>query len=251
MVRPLLATGLAVACFGFAASAQAAVIGINFGSNNGSLASDEQTGVEPQKNWNNAPNNFSGGLDLVDADGAAAGSVSWAGDGVGNVTASPTTPIGKLLNGYLHGDSDTANGSRIGVEIRVEDLPDSVVAGGYDLILYWESTNAGVNLGDRTVAIDFGSDGIVEREVNYTNVTNGAESLTSFVEGVNYIRISAADLNRDIDGFSLRLTKAASEAAISERGLISALQIVPVPEPASAAVVGVGALLAASRNRSE
>ena len=215
------------------------MIGINYAGSNIIAASDE-AGISTarQTNWNNlttqiqaTPNTRS----LVADDGSAAGSVSYFGAaGASDFTSSAptTTPDGLLMRRFAYATD-------AGVTIEVTGLTAAFSTPGYELIIYYNTSTAGVNLGTKAVTVDYGMTGTNEVATSFSNSTGQTfQTVADYAEGVNYIRISNI-ASSGTDSFRLNI----SENTGSQRGVFNGMQIVAIPEPSTYAFAGALLLL--------
>jgi len=217
-------------------TAFAVSLGLNFAATDpdaatSSLNSDEVAGVVPQANWNNLEGNDSAvNAGLVLDDGSASGAtVSWASPNTwrsGANSAFPAGPDRKLVSGYLD-SNDTAVG---GVSIAVNNIDAALRSPAYDVYVYFVSDSDLDRGGAYT--IDDGSGPIVKY-----GSTLGMPS--------SYIEDLGTDIDNSLDGTYLRfagLTGSSftltSDTTLTTpngfRAPINAVQIVAIPEPASA-----------------
>jgi hypothetical protein len=238
--------------------AGAATIGLNFHSGAGSLASTDLAGAPgyEQTRWNNLAFASNGtalaATSVVDSDNNNAGSV--ATNTVDRFAASnsvTSTANGRLMNGFIY---QTGSG---GVQITLSNLPASLVAGGYSLVLYFDTSNSSAtNTSWKRATIDYGNNGSTDLTTHYysgTSIFNGTfvqsptdTSTPSPSESSNYLVIGSQAASVGATSFKLTLTDFSST---SERGVISALQIVPVPEPATLGLCAAGTMLLLRQRR--
>lgn len=192
---------------------------VNFGSNLAAVPGGTEAGLIGlrQARWNGAATH-TGSAAMVDASGAVAGNAAWLGDGVFNTTATATTGDALMMRGYLYADA-------AGATVTVTGLPDAFI-NGYELVVYYDATVAGVNSGPRVAAVDYGNNGSEDVAVAYTQ--DDANFSGAFVEtpaaGANYVVVrSTASVGQR--AFKLTLRRAAAEAD-TERGVITGLQVV-------------------------
>jgi hypothetical protein len=228
-----LASAFVLAAVG---TAGAANIAINFGSDEpagGGSSVDGPAGIYGTANWNNVPGANGAAAGLVDGDGAAtAASVTWASTNTWSSTGrgeeNNTAPAGDdrdLMTGYL--DTDASGNPT--ASVTVSGLADKFTS--YDVVVYIKGGVVGRGgtyvIGDQSL----------------THVDTGPFTGTFVAGGEgDYI------VFEDVSGDSFTLTAAAD--ATTFRAPINGIEITPVPEPATLALVAVGAgLLWVARRR--
>ena len=227
-------------------TALAVSLGLNFAATDpdaatSSLNPADVAGVVPQANWNNLPDPTgaaAGGLVLDD--GSASGvSVSWSSPNTWRSTANNSFPAGPdrvLTTGYLD-SNDTAAG---GVMISVENIDAALRSPAYDVYVYFVGDSPDDRGGGFT--IDDGSGPIVKYG-------------STLAAPVGHVLDPGTDIDNSLDGTYLRFQgltggsfSLTSNTELTTpngfRAPINAVQIVAIPEPASALVVlGLGAAL--------
>jgi hypothetical protein len=218
--------------------ASAASLGLKFAATDpdaatSSLGPAEVAGVVPQANWNNLATNTGTDVGSLVLDNAAASTatVSWAGPNTWRSTtgnnAFPAGPDRKLTAGYLD-SNDTAAG---GAMVTVNNIDAALRAPAYNVYVY------------------FVSDSGLDRGGAYT-LTPGAGSPivkygSTLAMPTAFVEDPGTDVDNTLDGTHLvfRGLTASSFSIASDttlttpngfRAPINAIQIVAVPEPASA-----------------
>ncbi|MGE5611345.1 MAG: PEP-CTERM sorting domain-containing protein [Bacillota bacterium] len=245
-------------------------IGINFvntsdgGVQDGqaaSLAAGEVAGApgHEQANWNNL-GRWGQSIALKASSGAASGvSATWDSANTWNSGANTGTPNGKLMNGYIDATGAANNNASPyqfwsnanKPEVYIKGLGQWLAAQGatsYKVIVYsdgdategrkseyWLQSVADTNDPPQALGADLTSHVFLSDTANFsgtfTQVPLSADSLAAAAAG-NYMVFT--DLTAD--SFVLR-----SEEQ-TFRACMNGLQIVAVPEPASIALIGLGAL---------
>lgn len=230
-----------VLCFSMAASAHAVTsIGVNFvggrpnngqdgsGGTSGSLlGAGESAGVVAQTNWNNAFGNNGGPQALNDNSGAATGAaVTWGGvPNTWTITGgTQTTGDAKLMNGYLDTNASSTT------TVTVTNVPYSV----YDVILYYDGDGNNLRSGSYSINGNVFSPA-VDSQPNFPNnggLANYDDATGDLIGNYLVIRQLSGNVN-------------ASAMAVNFRGPLNAIQIIAMPEPATAmlGVMGVAGLV--------
>ncbi|MGC6427019.1 MAG: PEP-CTERM sorting domain-containing protein [Akkermansiaceae bacterium] len=221
-----------------AASAQAASIGINFGAGRAesALGAADSAGVIAQANWNNASGD-SGSLAVLNTDdgNASGASVSWATDEQWSAGTGVTNPDATLLNGWISANSTAAPDATI----DITNIPFAV----YNLYVYM---NHDRTTEDVDLTGPFGTFRLHETdsdlEVDITGavtwVQQTADANGDSTQEGNYALFTGltdSDLN-------LILGPAGAEGS-ADRGAITGIQLVAVPEPSTsilALLAGLG-----------
>jgi hypothetical protein len=224
------------------------MIGINFhGGTYGRKIATKEAGVEPQTNWNDV--SWAGGSDLCDSAGQAT-AVSVTTDTTKQTYNSyvkvdpPDGGNDYLMRGYIY-----PPGSAMAVTVSGLEPPFTTHA--YDVLVYFDGPNGGKNDVDWLTRYTISANGNSVANV-YGKDDKTAGWKGTFVQafGISAAGATAGNYVR-FDGlkasaFTLTATP------ISGGGPISAIQIFAAPEPASLALVvlGAGAALAARARRS-
>lgn len=227
-----------------AASAHAVSIGINFGAGRAeaSLGAGDSAGVLAQTNWNNAPGG-SGSLAVLNTDaGAASGaSVSWATDEEWSAGTGITDPNAALLNGWISANNATAPDAAI----DVSNIPFAV----YNLYVYMNHDRA---TEDVDITGPFGTFRLHETDADLEADITGAVTWTQQTATADgdaaqegnyalFTGLTAANLN-------LVLTPGGAEGS-PDRGAITGIQLVAVPEPSTSLLALLAGLVGLSRRR--
>ncbi|MCP5538419.1 MAG: PEP-CTERM sorting domain-containing protein [Akkermansiaceae bacterium] len=221
-----------------------ASIGINFGSNraNSALAPGDSAGVIAQANWNNAPGGSGTIASLNNDTGGASGvSLSWTADEAWSVqTAATSGPDGTLLNGFISDNNTAGNGATSKVDIT------GITYATYDLYIYISHDRSFEDvILSETGSSAFGPFTAVEDNTNPTAAVTWNQQTTSATGSGNYVLfagLTASTLNIDMAAVDLG-------SGTLERNAISGIQIVQVPEPSSAALLGLAGLALFMRRR--
>lgn len=230
-------------------------IGLNFSSDRelAEIAPDESAGVVPQIRWNNwidipsdvptpptvgdqtgivSPN---AGVVTDDAGVQHPGvTVSWSSVNAWNTNNGVANGDNKLMNGYIDNNADFPQ-----VSIEVGGLPASITDPGYDVIVYFGSDANG-----RTGSITDGT-----TTYSYTTFSAQAENfpasytLTTDTGGGNPDSNYAIFSGHSGSSFNITLDRGSNNSGIH------GLQIVPIPEPSSIALVLLGVIGFAMRYR--
>lgn len=222
----------AATCVGIA---NAASISLNFAENGNSTISDPNTSVGrtgyEATNWNNTP---SGGVasglieDLNDSNGMATTTdVEWSaggawGDGTANTDAGAGNGAAQLLRGYL--DDSTPGGVPTDIVITITNIPYT----SYDIVVYHSSDDGGTG-NWRTVTLTGGITGNASGPIDQWNDDQDLDHRSVVFT--------------DLSGSSMTITAAGRNGG--NRGSIAGIQIVDtsvVPEPSSAALIGMAAI---------
>jgi len=245
----LLLTAACVSCV-ISSAAFAASLGLNFAATDpnaadSSLLPTEVAGVVPQPNWNNlALNNGDTTtpvpIPLLKDDGTPSGAtVSWASPNTWRSTANNAFPAGspdrKLTTGYL----DSNNTAAGGVMISVNNIDAALRTPAYDVYVYFVSDSGADRGGGYT--IDDGSGPILKfgstLAMPSAHVEDPGTDSDNSLDGT-YLRFAG------LTGSSFRLT---SDTTLTTpngfRAPVNAIQIVQIPEPASAVLTYCGAAL--------
>ena len=223
---------------------RAAMIGINFvGKGTGYtqlMAATEVAGVPgfTQSNWNNAEGSSSTGQSLHDENNQATGAtLTWTFAGKSYTSVSDTPGDGRMMRGYISQFSSSAP------TVTVSGLGTAFTSSGYDVLVYFDGENTPgtpsdwvtqytLAVGGSTVATVFGKDAA---GVNFGGSFSEASGSTAgSATAGNYVRFTGLTGS----GFTLTATPDAGS------GPINAIQIISVPEPASLALLVLGAVAA-------
>ncbi|MDA0767575.1 MAG: PEP-CTERM sorting domain-containing protein [Verrucomicrobia bacterium] len=233
-----------------AGAADAASIAINFASNQSAMLSTDIAGVDvAHANWNNAPGRAGTTADiigpiastLVNDSGANSGvTVSWANSSANSTwrhSLSLTDGDDKMMKGYI----DLGNSTPPGITLTVLNL--NQFASLYDVYVYagraGGAADASVSNGTTTYGMKAGFSSGANFPADYAVAdTLSSEDQANWDVG-NYV------LFEDMSGDSFTITY----AKVGANSGVIGMQIVAVPEPASLALFGLGALLALRRRR--
>jgi hypothetical protein len=231
----MVVTGL----IALASAANAASIGVNFGSNEtgGSLLASDSAGVVAQINWNNTASGSGSASSLIDNSGSiTTAGVTWSSwnSSTWHAYRSTTTGDDKLMTGYLDpvwGDQNST--------ATVSSIPYSL----YDVYVYLGSNNNGAtaHVTDGTTIYDYtvSYDGTPVPFPGFVQTTATDDSFPV----ANYAKFS---------GLTSSSVTVTADSFGNGAGMFG-LQIVQVvPEPMSATLLGLGGLgliLAIKRRR--
>lgn len=241
-----------------AALSQATAFGVELGLNFAATDPDAATstlnaadvaGFVPQANWNNLTGATGANVGVLNYNngGAAVAStatVNWSSPNTwraGGNNAFPAGPDRILNSGYL----DSNNTAAGGVSITVSNIDAALRSPGYDVFVYFVSDSTADRGGAYT--IDDGSGAQVKYGSTLAAPTSFIEDPGTDVDNTldgTYLRF------RNLSGASFTLTSNTELTTPNGfRAPVNAIQIVAVPEPASAALVvcGAAALLATAR----
>ena len=171
-----------------------------------SMASDMVAGVTPVKNWNNLTGATNAtGVALNDGSGAATtAKIAWRSNGTWNTSITPTDGDTTMMKAHLDA---RATGDAVGdATINVGGLPGSITAGGYDVLVYFDSTTdtglvtSGYTIGPQT----FWTNDTSTFSGTYVQATGTTKATAT--AGSNYARFSGLTgsgftLNADSDTF--------------------------------------------------
>jgi len=206
--------------------ASAATVSINLGSNYASIDSTDAAGLGSLTHWNNA-SGASGSLqDLTDSTGAStAFSATWAASTT--YFDNPTGSDGNtaLTKGYL---DDGAPGLKV-------TLSGLTSGDSYKLTLYASSDGT-----DTLLPFDVNGETATFTD-NFASYAGEGESY--FVEGKNYVTVTA-----EADGNGEIVIQGTLKSGYN-RGSLAGVQFTTVPEPSSAALLGLGGLALILRRR--
>jgi MYXO-CTERM domain-containing protein len=192
-------------------------ISINFvGKYTSAMGPAEQAGVEPQTCWNNVDSMVGTLTGLLDAQGVVtSAAVEWRGDPDYNgLTESPGD--NRMMRGYLQ-------------NLPGEDLSVEVTGLGphpYDLILYFDGNN-----GSTAWQMTYAVSGIQRTVTDPPGFTDPVVFTEDTGAGGNWTRI----VGLSGDAFTLEAWSPSGHS-----GLLNGLQIVPMPEPGTLALLALG-----------
>jgi hypothetical protein len=215
-------------------------IGVNFLGDRpaeGTLAASDVAGLVPQSNYNNLGLSFGTNIALFDNLGAATLTTLTYSSGGNYATIRNGTPLGgdEILNtGYVFGNSS----------FTLSNIPYAE----YSLIIYTlndgqrnqVTTVEGVQYFGRSPSP--GDTGFVDRNAetayNYINSTTTAPAAGTDPAFANYVRV---------DG--LTSSTVTFSATAPGNGYVNGFQVVAVPEPSTAALLGLAGAAVALRRR--
>lgn len=210
-------------------AATAATISVNFteGNANQQIASSTTAGIDVQSNWNNTTGGGGTAGSLIDSTGSTTtASITWVSGGLwhddsANTDATNGVGNAQIARGYL----DDGNGGT-GVDFTVSGIPFA----NYTAIIYLATDTAGgaYNAFD----VNGGSYSTTGTKDRYSGQPNW--------DATNSITVTGLSGNLVVDGLPRATTTRAS---------IAGIQIVQVPEPSSAALLGLGGLALILRRR--
>lgn len=236
---------IATIALAMSATAQAASIGINFGSGRGesSLAAGDSAGVIAQTNWNNAPGG-SGNIAVLNTDdGTASGaSVSWATDEQWSAGTGVTNSNATLLNGWISANNSDAPDA----SISVSNIPFTT----YDLYVYMNHDRA---TEDVDLSGPFGTFRLHETdadlEVDITGDVTWVQQTTSANGDDSQVGNYALFTGLTDSDLNLILGPGGVEGSL-DRGAINGIQIVDaIPEPSSSVLALLAGLAGLVRRR--
>ena len=208
-------------------AASAATVSVNFtnGAGNQQIAVATSAGIGGLTHWNNVSGKSGSSSSLTDSDGNASGitltwtaSTTW-GDGDANTDANAGIGNAQLVRQYLDDGAP-------GVNIQASGM-----TGLYDVTIYLSTDG-----NNPMTFVPFTVNGV---EYTTTGTYSGYGSGFTFGENNTII----------VKGLSGNLTIQGSVRAGSNRGSVSGVQITAVPEPSSAALLGLGGLALILRRR--
>jgi len=223
------------------------MIGINFKGptkeETGESVDHRTAGVEPQSNWNDLGNwTFASLLDNAGATSAVSVTTNTNLEAYNSYVLIPSDNGNNyMMRGYIYPPSGSS------MTVTVEGLEPPFTIHGYDVIVYFDGENGSadwvtqytIGVDGTTVATVYGRDAKDTVQWDGTFVQSFGGTAAGATAG-NYIRFTGLTGS----GFTLTATPDAGS------GPINAIQIVSVPEPASLALVVLGAVGAlAARTR--
>jgi len=208
-------------------AASAATVSVNFtnGAGNQQIADTTPAGIGGLTHWNNVSPESGSSNTLIDSDGAASGiTVTWAAAttwGDADATADANAGIGnaQLVRQYLDDGAP-------GVNIKASGM-----TGLYDVTIYLSTDG-----NNPMTFVPFTVNGV---EYTTTGTYSGYGEGFTFGEN-NTIIVKGLSGPLDIQG---------DTRAGSSRGSVAGIQITAVPEPSSAALLGLGGLALILRRR--
>jgi len=208
------------------------MIGVNFVGKYYTLMDPAETaGVVPQAHWNNATGGNSSLSSLKDFVGAAPGvSVTWSGN-IGYTAIDDTAGNNRLMRGYL-------------TVLGATDPPTATFSGlaaafplGYDVIVYFDGSNDKRIQGVPDVAWVMGLEVVGVTRTMTRTVCDPANTNFSGIyfedtgAGGNWVRFHG--LSDDV----LTVTATPHDGT---KAALNAIQVIHVPEPATAGLVAAG-----------
>jgi hypothetical protein len=248
MKRPQLRLIFGLLSLVFPSTTLAASIGFKFASEEvppagSALAPGEVAGVVPQANWNNLTGIIGNTVGSLERENGAASTatVSWTAEATwGSLRPGetnnnfPAGPDRKLVTGYL----DSGNSADEATTIAVHNIDAAVRTPAYDIYVYMANGSTNPRGGGFTLLsgtntqIKYGSTGIGPA----MHVEDPGTDIDNTIHG-SYLRFR----NLTTPSFTLR-----ADATVTTpngfRATVAAIQIVSVPEPASASIL-LGATL--------
>ncbi|HUU31808.1 MAG TPA: PEP-CTERM sorting domain-containing protein [Phycisphaerae bacterium] len=211
----------------------AMMIGINFVGNAARSLSEmdpsEVAGVEPQAHWNNAVGDCKSLAGLVDEQGVPTGvSITWWSKGTYNAAIVNGPGDKRLMRGYI---TLLGTAPPEAPTVTVEGLA-AVFPHGYEVLVYFDGYNESVAWG-----IDYHLGGAVRTGTDPAGTNFSGAFVEDTGSGGNYLRFGPFADN----WFTLTAVPQTGTTSAA----INAIQILHVPEPASAMllVAGLGLLM--------
>ena len=210
------------------------LIGVNFvgkASYTPSMEPAEQAGALPQSHWNNAIGGSGSDVPLFDADGSPTGMLlTWrATTGYTRITDAPGDA--RMMRGYL------APLSGEPISVKASGLDSVFGVSPYSLIVYFDGYNTAEDW-----VIRFTAGGASQLGIDKTGTHFSGTFVPDTGTGGNYIRFD----HLTGDTFTL-------EAASAVKGVgsaaINGIQLLHTPEPATLALLALGAAALAGRRR--
>jgi hypothetical protein len=216
-------------------AASAATISINFRENNNNQVMDPGTtaGLDVQSNWNNTDGSTASTMgSLIDSTGVVTtASVTWEttgglwGDGTANTDANAGVGDAQLRRGYLD-DNGAITFSMSGITYA-----------SYDVIVYYSSGDTG---NKQFQATTIGGTTLLPTAAAGANNKYATNPNWDDTNTVTFSALSGASFSGSV---------AARNTVGTGRGTIAGIQVVEVPEPSSAALLGLGGLALILRRR--
>lgn len=254
-MRVFSVTAAALA-FAIGSTAFAATINVNIYTpvESHTLASDEIAGVVPDDNWNNveiikSASDFTTGTAAISTDGdgnpLTGVTLNWRVNTDAERTNSVDTGTsdGKLMAGTSYHKSGNGSSFSSNHYFELAGIPESITSIGYSLIWYsGDSDGTGKFLvweyDDPATPGDASAPWGVETHSFSGDFIQGTLSDPGDPANANYYRI---------DGLSTSSIRIVPDQDSGAQIGFSGLQIIPVPEPASLALLAIGAALIARR----
>lgn len=231
-------TSIAIALASLAVSANAAIISVNIGntSTDNLISSGQSAGVVAASNWNNKLGSFGAATVTDDSGTLLATTVSVNTQWSGGLTSAPATPNQALMDS----GTDTGGGD---ATATITAIPYDL----YDVYVYIRSSSVG-RYGDYSVTPSGAGAGGAATLRGYSIGAFGASG--TFIEETtgdspgegNYIRF------RNVSGENL-VIRADPQNPSPARANIAGFQIVQVPEPSAALLLGLGGIALTLRRR--
>jgi len=240
----------AVAIVCHPSAARADLIGINFlglGTKSGTvyvrpLKPTEWAGAPGvrQANWNNAEGSSGSGVALHDDAGDLTGaSVTWTYAGKSYTAVSDDTGDGCLMRGYIHRFANL-----IPPEITVSGLGAPFTVHGYSVIIYFDGENA-----NNVIYQDWVTEYVLAVTGSPAGSVFGKDAGWSSFDGT-FVQATGASAADATAGNYVQFTGLTTSSftltatPVSGDGPINAIQIISAPEPASLALLVLGAVAA-------
>jgi hypothetical protein len=214
----------------------AAIISVNFGTDraNATLLPTDVTGVVPAANWNNEAGAVGGPAALVDADGSLTPVTvqwssqlgTWATSGLGEENNGFAEPDRTMMMGYLDTDARATT-------VTIVGLGPEFTGPGYDVYVYALGGVAAGRGGDYTIA-------------GQTLIGDSDTFPSTFNEdfGVDHTDVGNYLVFRGLTDPDFTLSAVGTTpVGGTVRAPINGIQIVSIPEPATAGLWGLGALV--------